>query len=511
MTMSSPPLVLIAGAGACGLSLAIELARRNVSFRLIDKAETPFPGSRGKGIQPRTQEVFEDMGVLDRMAAIGSPYPLTRTYQDGAFSDAAMFERQPATSAIPYDEPLMLAQNLTEGLLRERLAELGAAPQFGCELVHVEQDEEGVTARLRANGADESQRVRFLVGADGGGSFVRRTLGVGFPGTTSPGRGLVADLSLEGLSRDVWHRWNVDKGVERLALCPLAGTDLFQLQTGLPFEGEVDLSDAGLAAIIAERTGRSDIVVRAVNWRSVFGVNARAAETYRVGRVLLAGDAAHVHPPTGGQGLNTSVQDAYALGWRLAAVAEGRAPMALLDSYEAERRPVALGVLGLSTRLLKAAQERGDLRRGRENHELDLGYPDSELSLERRPRAGRLRAGDRAPDALCVGAGGRPTRLFEVFRGPHFTLLGFDVDGAPVGPCPGMVVRRVGARGDLRDASGEIAQAYDPNPGDWFLIRPDGYVGAIVGPADTAQLCAYLPKVGLAVGAPSTLGRTKAS
>ncbi|HTX48518.1 MAG TPA: FAD-dependent oxidoreductase [Caulobacteraceae bacterium] len=497
MSHPAEPLVLIAGAGAAGLTLAIELARRNVPFRIVDKAETPFPGSRGKGIQPRTQEVFEDMGVLDRMAALGGPYPPTRTYRDGGFTDAPMFERQPATPAIPYREPLMLAQNLTEGVLRERLAELGAAPQFGCELTGIDQDAEGVTAQLSSASGVETLRVRFLVGADGGGSFVRRALGVGFPGRTTPGRGLVADLAVEGLSRDVWHTWNVDKGAERLGLCPLAGTDLFQLQTGLPADGEVDLSDAGLVALVAARTGRSDIVVRGARWRSTFGINARAADAYRVGRVLLAGDAAHVHPPTGGQGLNTSVQDAYALGWRLAGAADGRAPMALLDTYEAERRPVALGVLGLSTRLLQAAQDRGDMRRGRENHELELGYADSALSVERRRREGRLRAGDRAPDARCKGAGGQPTRLFEVLRGPQFTLLGFAGDAPPVPACKDLAVRRVGERGELRDVFGDIAQAYDPDPGDWFLIRPDGYVGAIASAGETDCLREYLPKVGL--------------
>ena len=497
MSHSSDPLVLIAGAGAAGLTLAIELARRNVPFRLVDKAEGPFPGSRGKGVQPRTQEVFEDLGVLDRMAAIGAPYPPTRSYLAEGFVDAEMFERQPATSTMPYGAPLMLAQNLTEGVLRERLSELGAAPQFGCELVGVEQDEEGVTARVEAGGRTETLRARFLVGADGGSSFVRRAIGVGFPGETRPGRGLVADVAVAGLTRDVWHMWNADRGAERLGLCPLAGTDLFQLQTSLPPDGEVDLSDAALAALVTGRTGRSDLVVTGVIWRSTFGVNARVAENYRVGRVLLAGDAAHVHPPAGGQGLNTSIQDAYALGWRLAAVLDG-APTALLDTYDAERRPVALGVLGLSARLM----QRGDLRRGRENHELELGYRESPLSLERRFREGRLRAGDRAPDAVCQGAGGRPTRLFEVFRGPQFTLLAFEPGAAapPVAPRRGLAVRRIGAGGDLRDVGGEIAQAYDPDPGDAFLIRPDGYVGAIAGADQAGFWRDYLAEVGLPAG-----------
>jgi 2-polyprenyl-6-methoxyphenol hydroxylase-like FAD-dependent oxidoreductase len=489
------PEVLIAGAGAAGLTLAIDLARRGVAVRLVDKASGPFVGSRGKGIQPRSQEVFEDLGVLDRMAALGGPYPPVRAYGSQGFVDAPMVESQPEGSGTPYRQPLMLAQNLTEGVLRARLAEFGVCPEFGCELTGFDQDRDGVTVRLAGPTGQETVRVGYLVGADGGGSFVRRALGIAFPGETLPGRGLVADLAIDGLSREVWHMWALGDGPERLALCPLAGTDLFQLQATLPPQGDVDLSDTALAGIV-RRTGRTDLVVSAVHWRSVFGVNARLAERYRSGRVLLAGDAAHVHPPTGGQGLNTSIQDAYALGWRLAAVLAG-APDSLLDSYDTERRPVALDVLALSTGLLQATRENQGMRRGRESHELDLGYFDSPLVLDTRPQGGRLPAGARAPDAPCCGAGGQATRLFNLFRGPHATLLGYETAGAsaPVDPRPGLSIHRIGAGGDICDAERAIAQNYDLRPGDWVLIRPDGYVGAIVPAGDEVSLASYWEEI----------------
>lgn len=167
-------------------------------------------------------------------------------------------------------------------------------------------------------------------------------------------------------------------------------------------------------------------MIRAVNWASAFKMNARPADTYQRGRVFLTGDAAHCHPPTGGRGLNTSVQDACNLGWKLAAVLDG-APESLLSTYEKERRPIAEAVLGLSEKLLEAAKNR-NIHRGREVSQLDLGYLDSPLTPAGPERNNGVLAGDRAPDAPVTGAGGLPTRLFSLFQGPHWTLLGHDVD-----------------------------------------------------------------------------------
>lgn len=187
------------------------------------------------------------------------------------------------------------------------------------------------------------------------------------------------------------------------------------------------------------------------------------------------------------------MQDAYNLGWKLAAVMAG-CPDALLDSYEEERRPVAAGVLGLSTNLLNAAQ-RGDLRRGREVHQLDIGYPDSSLALQDSERATRVRAGDRAPDAPVSGAGGQRRRLFDLLAGPHWTLLGYDVDRDPVRPRANVHIHTFGAQGDLIDRDGHFRDAYNVSPGDWVLIRPDGYIGAIVPSRQLDMLDRYLHNV----------------
>jgi hypothetical protein len=295
---------------------------------------------------------------------------------------------------------------------------------------------------------------------------VRHILGVDFPGQTLGVRAIVADVRIEGLKDDAWHRWG--EGLDQIGLCPLWGTDLFQLQGPVPAEGEADLSADGLNAMVAARTGRADLTVTSVVWASAYSMNARLADRYRVGRVFLAGDAAHIHPPTGGQGLNTSLQDAYNLGWKLAAVLGG-APDALLDSYEAERRPVAAEVLGLSTRLLDAAKVGQAFKRGRDTQQLDLGYPGSPISLEGPERPAGVEAGDRAPDAPVRGG-----RLFDLFRGPHWTLLGYEVGKTPPSR-RGVEVHAVG------DYGSHMRDAYGLAPGDWVLVRPDGYVAAVGG------------------------------
>ena len=488
--------VLICGAGAAGLALAIDLARRGISFRLIEKMGGPFHGSRGKGIQPRTQEIFEDLGILDRLVAIGGSYPPERRHRDdGSYVDSDAMTHEPPTASEPYHLPLMVPQFLTEGLMRERLEELGHRPDFGRELVGFGQDADGVTAHVAGTAGDEILRVRWLVGADGGRSFVRHVLGIDFPGKTLGVRAIVADVVLTGLTRDAWHRFNEGNMARQIAFCPLAGTGMFQIQGPIPLEGDIDLSVEGLAAMVAERTNRNDIHIQSVSWASAYSMNARLADRYRVGRVFLAGDAAHIHPPTGGQGLNTSIQDAYNLGWKLAAVADG-APETLLDTYEEERRPVAAAMLGLATKLLDALK-RGDMRRGREVHQLDIGYPESSLALEQPSRIGGLLAGDRAPDAPIRGAAGQSIRLFDLLKGAHWTLLGYEVERGAVPPRRGMHIHIFGSKGDMFDDEGHFRDAYAPAAGDWILVRPDGYIGAIVASGDMETLETYLAQVGL--------------
>lgn len=446
--------VLIVGAGPSGLALAVDLARRGVHALVLERADELFPGSRGKGIQPRTMEVFDDFGVIDAIHAAGGTYPVGMVWRDGErVGEHRMFDPAEPSEDSPYNKPWMVPQWRTQKILAERLAELGGEIAFGREAVGLTQDAEGVTVRLSGGGA---LRGRYLVAADGGRSAVRRALGIGMTGeTVDPHPTLVADVRITGLDRDNWHIFPPRDGAGFLALCPLAGTEDFQVTARFEEGADVDLTPDGIRKVIAGRSHIPAEAVTEVRWASDFRPRAALADRFRAGRVFLAGDAAHVHSPAGGQGLNTSVQDAYNLGWKLDAVLTGSAPATLLDSYEEERRPVAAQMLDLSTGV-----HRGEVRRGGATRQLGLGYRESSLTEETREAVGAdaLRAGDRAPDATVDGV-----RLFDAFRGPHWTLLALGT-GAP-GGVGGPVARVVG---------GSAPAAYGAG---LFLVRPDGYIG----------------------------------
>lgn len=445
------PDVLIAGAGPTGLTLGIDLARRGIPALVVERADDLFPGSRGKGMQPRTMEVFDDLGVLDAIHAAGGGYPVGMVWQNGERKgEHHMFDPAEPTEDAPYNAPWMVPQWRTQRILLGRLEELGGTVAFGREVTGVTQETDGVTAHFASG---EPVRARYLVAADGGRSVVRRGLGIGMTGEeVDPLPTLVADVRITGLDRDNWHIFPPEGTQELLAICPLAGTEDFQLVARFAEGAEVDLSPDGVRKVVAARTHLAAEDVTQVRWASDFRPRAALADRFRAGRVFLAGDAAHVHSPAGGQGLNTSVQDAYNLGWKLGAVLGDGAGAGLLDTYEEERRPIAAQMLDLSTSV-----HRGETRRGGATRQLDLGYPGSSLTEETRAEPGPLRAGDRAPDGTVDGV-----RLFDAFRGPHWTLLALGTDGVPAMPAAVRVVH------------GPAHRSYGTG---LFLVRPDGYVG----------------------------------
>ncbi|KFE71413.1 FAD-dependent oxidoreductase [Hyalangium minutum] len=517
MSHALPLPALVIGAGPTGLTLACDLARRGIRVRVVDAAPGPFAGSRGKGLQPRTLEILDDLGVLDAVLDAGTAYPRLRFHwRRFVVGRWTMMAQHTATPDVPHPNPWLVPQARTEGILRDRLASLGHAVEFGTALTGFTQDDAGVTATLTRDSTLETVRAEYLVGADGGHSRVRKVLGLPLHGETrEEERMVVGDVCVDGLDRTRWHVWPFAKG-GMVALCPLPGTDRFQLVLQVKPGGTVpELTEAALNQHFqdAARPGRT-LRLHDASWLSVYRPNVRMVNRYRVGRVFIAGDAAHVHPPAGGQGLNTGVQDAYNLGWKLGHVLQGADP-ALLNTYEAERLPIAANVLGLSLKLYEGMSQSRlkSLRRGSEERQLQLNYRGGPLAPELPGDTARVRAGDRAPDAPCTDARGNPCRLFDAFQGPHWTLLAFGPRHADVPEWAsslfGDTVRTVTLRAQgsapdaeaapnegalMLDAGGHAHRAYDVAPGTeaLILVRPDGYVGHASRPGNVASLEQFL-------------------
>ena len=482
--------VLIVGAGPTGLTLACELARSGVAFRLIEAVPGPQPGSRGKGVQPRTLEVFDDLGVVDRVIAHGRMAMPMRS--NGTVREVAVS----ASPDVPYPASLITPEWRIEEALRLRLAELGGTVEFGTALVSLEQSGEGISAVVVKAGQAETVTARWLVGCDGGHSIVRRQAGIAFEGETREEvRMIVADVEVDGLDRDAWQLWRHEEGL--LSLCPLPSTDTFQFQAGIAPGQDPELSRANMQAILERRSGRTGIRLHEPQWSSLWRANIRLADRYREGRVLLAGDAAHIHSPAGGQGMNTGIQDAHNLAWKLAAVAKGASP-ALLDTYEAERRPVAAGVLALSNARLQQAIDQKSLPTGRDasTTQLGVGYRDSTLSRDDRDETALLRAGDRAPDATALMTVDGERRLFDLTRGGRFTVLSFGDTVAAGADRTLRVVGRPTGPDDVADTAGHLAGAYGAGERTLVLIRPDGYVALISDAGDGAAVSRYLAAIG---------------
>lgn len=488
--------VLVVGAGPAGSALAIDLLRRGLSVRIIDKAPHSFEGSRAKGVQPRTLEVLEDLGAGAAVVAGGAAYPKLGIHLGRLVIPWRMYKNSRPTADVPYPNTWLVPQFRTDEALHARLAELGCRVEYGTDLIGLTQGPTMVTASLASAAGTEEARARYIVGADGGASTVRAQLGIDFLGETDEqDRILIIDAVTDGLTADRWHVWPGGRG-RFVGACPLPGSELFQWMIRLAPGEDVPEELADVNRRIETRTRDPRIKLRDIRWRSVFRPNIRLAASYRQGRAFLVGDAAHVHTPAGAQGLNTGIQDAYNLGWKLGQVLAG-ADDRLLDTYEGERQPIAAGVLGLSTRKYQALGrlDTSSIKRGTDEQQLSLSYRGGPLAANG-DRTARLHVGDRAPDALLADSAGESIRLFDVLRGPHFTAIAYG-DGAarvvagldwPAGGAPlKTIVIDAGSPGAnvvLVDRAKTFRQAYGTNDDTLFLIRPDGYLGAIADPED---------------------------
>lgn len=484
--------VLIAGAGPSGSALAIDLVRRGLDVRIVDKAPHSFEGSRAKGLQPRTLEVLDDLGVLSAVLDHGSLYPKLGLHLGRVVVPWSMMKNRAATADVPYPNTWLIPQFATDAALHARLVELGGKVEYGTAIIGFTQDDTTVTATLATDAGVEHVTARYLVGTDGGASTTRSALGIDFIGSTDEqDRILIVDATTTGLSQDRWHMWPRLRG-GFVAACPLPGSDLFQWMVRLAPDEDPPTDLDEINARIRAHTHASGVELQDIRWRSVFRPNIRLASAYRHGRVFIAGDAAHVHTPAGAQGLNTGIQDAHNLGWKLGQVLAG-ADDALLDSYEAERQPIAAGVLGLSTKKYEAIGKLDptSIRRGKDEQQLGITYRGGPLAASGDQTTSRLNAGDRAPDAVMVDAAGKPTRMFDAYRGPHFTAVAFG-DGATHAlseiqwPAEGAALRTVAIDAQsptadliLADGNGSFRDSYGVDEDTLFLVRPDGYLASI--------------------------------
>jgi len=511
--------VVIIGGGVSGLTIACDLARRGVRIRIIEQSMTPFQGSGGIGIQPRTIEVFEQLGIVRPLQRAGSTYPSTRLHMSPLGVTHRKVKLHEASPDVPYPNDWLVPQWRTEHILRQRLSELGLQVEFGSKVLNIEQDNEGATVRIHFRGLPQSIRSRYVVCADGSQSPVSKSLGLKLARSTSKEeRMIVGDVRAAGVDRACWHVWpSPDKGV--VGLCPLPHSDLFQLVMPLD-DTETDpvLSEEAIQARWLAATGLKDIRLHCSGWLSIVRAQAGSPMPCRSGRVFHAGGADFAQLNGGSLDLNKGIQDAYNLGWKLALVLNG-SPEALLDTYESERRAVVMAdgkaLPSKPSRSIKGGPVSGLSRGGRP---LNLGpsYPASPLSMTSvATPAGRLKAGDRAPDAPCARQQTGQTTLFEEFRAGHFnfTVLAF---GAKAIEALG-ICRWRDARGYLamvrlvpihtehlaedmnsvvdegRHARAAYGVADDENMA--FLVRPDGHIGLIAHEEWARLISLYVQRV----------------
>ncbi|PMS19407.1 FAD-binding monooxygenase [Trinickia dabaoshanensis] len=538
--------VLIVGAGPTGLACAMSLARARAPVRLIDRSPRPAAHSRAIGIQARTLELFEQHRLVEPILEIGHRLRAANLYSHG--TRLARLDFDPLHTRYPY--LLCLEQPATERVMTEHLAALGVQIERGVELVGLRQDAAQVEAQLtHADGRQEICRAAYVVGADGAHSAVRHLLGLSFAGQTFEQTFVLADLQIvSDLSDDEFHMFASADGLA--GIIPMgAGRHRFiadhVTDGAAPQDGADDTAQPSLdlCRTIAEGRAHHPMMLSELSWSSYFHINSRMVERLRAQRVFLAGDAAHIHSPAGAQGMNTGIQEALNLGWKLACALTGRGGDALLDTYQVERHPIERDVLRQTAFVTQLAEaERGPLKLLRERvmpvlaafgplrdaarlmvSELAIQYRRSPLTLER-VLDGGPRAGERAPDALVhvvdgpLGRAPGTARLYDLHDPAYFSLFvlvelprgeeaALDAAASLAAPeikrdpelerlsegieaaLPGVVrIWRVTDAGD--DDASSLTLTYGRTRPAFYLVRPDGYIGARGRPASDASALA---------------------
>ena len=545
-TTGRPAEVLVVGAGPAGMTHAIELARRGVAVRVVEKRpQMSTQADKAIGIHCRTMEIWEEQGIVKEAMDAGIWLYGQTVFVNGRQTHQVDWA---GLDELPYAH-LGLPQYETERLLLAKLTSLGVAVERGVELVGLAQDDDGVTASLRhASGEVETTRVPYLVGCDGAHSAVRSQLGLSFEGGLSmfPQLFMLGDVDVDWdlpaghLVRFV--RIEDDGAFTGMLVCvPLKGRNRYRVATLAPQRWQEAVGSgvvppgfwqeyepptlADIQAAIDD-LGPAGTTASNLRWSSIFRIKHGIVDRYREGRVFVAGDAAHLHPPAGGQGMNTGIQDAWNLGWKLALAVRGRAAPGLLDSYEAERRPAGKAIVDRAVAI--AFTDEMDMEDEKAQFLLEMqmtmNYAGSPLVGEA-SGGGALpdgpEPGYRAPDVHGLRRFGvaHPLRLFELTRGPRSTLLLYagagaseeelldleklatavrqqghgEVDAyllaAPDAAVPALVDLPV-----VRDSEHAFAAAYGVTGAATaaYLVRPDGHVGFRARPVAEAAIREHL-------------------
>ena len=522
--------VVVVGAGPVGLVAAVELARRGVPVRIIDKLTKPTDESRAIAVHARSLEMFERMGLAGELAASG--VKATRMEMRAGGRQLARVEFGHVDSAFPFT--VVTAQTETERILTEHLASLGVAVERGTELTGLTQDANGVHLTLahaggvtesasgqaeRAGGQVERASAAWVIGADGAHSTVRHLAGTRLEGSFEGERFLLGDVEAEhDLDRSAMYTYFSPDGL--LAVFPMRDARMrliAQVRETPDAPPRTTVTQDELQRVVDQRA--SGIRITAAHWLTEFEIHHAQVPAYRLGRVFLAGDAAHVHSPAGGQGMNTGMQDAFNLGWKLALAVEGRAGGQLLDSYHAERHPVGAKVIEFTTRLTSLGTLDGALRTALRNglmhaalgigpvrdvmasqaEETTIGYRNSPVvtgPAHHGPAHHGVAAGDHAPFAA------EPAELARRLAGAAGTtghlILSIAPDRLPAAPAqaPDGTVQLLIAASQapvpgydavIADPLARAAVRYELPYGGRVAIRPDGYIGLIEGLDDDCR------------------------
>jgi 2-polyprenyl-6-methoxyphenol hydroxylase-like FAD-dependent oxidoreductase len=537
---NATPDVLVVGAGPVGLTMAAELARHGVSCRIIDRLAQPLPYCRAIGITPRTLEVWDDMGVVRPLMDAGLWLVGTRSFLNQSPPQDVLND----LFDLPYGH-LGIPQPETERILAEHLATFGITIERCVTLTSLQQDSHGAQAELlHADNSTETAVFRYVVGCDGAHSAVRRLVEIPFEGDQFPFTFMLGDVILDcDLPRGMMLR--AVRPVENAApdfliAIPLPERSRYRVTTLAPSSLAARNSTGGTEPahglqteqpgpsieelqIVADRLLPSKLTMSDMRWSSLFRISMRLAARYRDGRVFIAGDAAHIHPPTGGQGMNTGIQDAYNLAWKMALVLQGTASPDLLDTYEAERRPVGADVVARTrTQSEQFGRKQSAQQERLVETQILVNYRANSLSHESVSEPAEnlpIHAGDRAPD--CSGLIGAnvhyPYRLFDITRGVDHVLLLYvgkfaepgqvnviesmarTLKTAPGPKCrlvlvcgPDAEARDVIGAMILKDSAGDFVAKYAPGVNTGYVIRPDGYVGYHARPMTEQGLFNYL-------------------